>query len=130
MHNLVTAENVQGWAEALRTRAKRLYGLLHFITNLSRLLVVVCKKQRVTKDLLLLLLFARSSMATEPTVFETKLTGSPSNIGRPMPDLPWRHPVKQGFATVGENRLAEPISMYYELHGNGPKKAAFIMGPW
>lgn len=68
-------------------------------------------------------------MATEPSVFETKLAGSPSNVGKTMPQLPWRHPVKQGFATVGINRLREPISMYYELHGKGPKKAVFIMGP-
>ena len=47
---------------------------------------------------------------------------------RPMPELPWKHSYRQGFATIGEGRCREPFSMYYEMHGTGSKKVALLMG--
>lgn len=65
-------------------------------------------------------------MATD-TVFES-MTGDVDNIPRKMPELHWQHPYKQGFATVAQGRSQEPVNLYYEVHGNGPRKVLFIMG--
>ncbi|KAG2185520.1 hypothetical protein INT44_002313 [Umbelopsis vinacea] len=65
-------------------------------------------------------------MATD-TVFES-MTGDVDNISKKMPELHWQHPYKQGFATVAQGRSQEPVNLYYEMHGNGPRKVLFIMG--
>ncbi|CAO3633307.1 unnamed protein product [Cunninghamella blakesleeana] len=39
-----------------------------------------------------------------------------------LPKLPWANSYKRGFAPIADKKL------YYELHGEGPIKAAFLMG--
>lgn len=62
------------------------------------------------------------------TTATTTITATTTVEKRPMPELPWKHAYRQGFATIGEGRCREPFSMYYELHGTGPKKVALLMG--
>ncbi|KAI8338596.1 Alpha/Beta hydrolase protein [Chlamydoabsidia padenii] len=35
---------------------------------------------------------------------------------------------EQGHVTVGKGRDAEPINLYYEIHGSGPEKVMLVMG--
>ena len=63
----------------------------------------------------------------EPVV-ETELTGNSINKGKQMPQLKWHHVYTQSFAPVATTRSTEPIEMYYELHGTGPKKIVLLMG--
>lgn len=58
----------------------------------------------------------------------TTITTTTTLEKRPMPQLPWKHAYRQGFATIGEGRCREPFDMYYELHGTGPKRVVLLMG--
>jgi hypothetical protein len=65
-------------------------------------------------------------MATD-TAFE-QLTGDPRNVPRKMPELTWPYPCQQGFAPVAQARSSAPVNIYYELHGDGPRRILLIMG--
>ncbi|ORY94247.1 Alpha/Beta hydrolase protein [Syncephalastrum racemosum] len=66
-------------------------------------------------------------MMTE-LVFEQEWSGNDADRERTTPKLPWQHPYKQGYCQVGNGRTAQPIHLYYELHGQGPNKVALIQG--